>query len=334
MNKSITFFLGFIFLNAFCALHAENSAEITKKNEEVFQTETVNEEQAENGEIKISIEEKKSEEKKEDDIGTIIGNKVSEIINEIERRVPKIIENRKNFYIEGIRGFLGQFGPELDYISDESEIQNRGNQQPVEYHKPIIIASQKILYIRIDGFSEENFKKLKEECIDISKYKNQPIGIIFDIRSGAGENVLLSAEYASLFVDSYLLFSTKNTFKALFKVPIMIIVSSKTSGAAEVFAQILIKSGKAILAGDKTCGTPFPKYPVKLKSGGALLLPEIPSDLSWIESKPIEPAIAIKTDPQIEYSLISGEKNSEKKDEAIRRLCDLLISLEALHKQR
>ncbi|HPO90172.1 MAG TPA: S41 family peptidase [Victivallales bacterium] len=279
-----------------------------------------------------SIPQEKEENNK---ASTQAGRKITEIVDEIEKRVPKIIENRKNFYLEGIRGFLSQFGPELDYISDENQInQNKDIKNPSEFYKPILIDSQKILYIRIDGFSDENFIKLKEECLIISRYKNQPVGIIFDLRSGKGENPLLAAEYASLFYDGDILAFTKNKIRVNIKAPIIIIVSSQTNGAAEVFANFLLKSGKALLIGEKTYGVPFPKYPVKLNSGGVLFLPDIPTDLEWIEIKPLNPSITINPYPQIDYSKISMEKEAEKNDFVIRRACDLLVSIDALHKEK
>ncbi len=283
------------------------------------------------GEIRIVVE----EEKKEDDsVGVQVGRKLSEIITEVEKRIPQAVEKRRDFFAEGIKGFLEEISPELDYLPDESAIPPSGKTGDIEFLKPVIIHEQKILYIRIDGFTERNFVRLKEELVDISRFKNQPVGAILDLRSAAGENGLVAGEYASLFFDGEAVSFTKNSIKAVLKLPMMLLVGGRTSGDGEIFTCLLRRSGRALVVGEKTAGMPFARLPVKLESGGILLVPDIPAGLEWIKSAPIEPGIAVNPYPQIEYLKISGEKSSEMSDEAVRRVCDLLVSIEALHKDK
>jgi C-terminal processing protease CtpA/Prc len=145
---------------------------------------------------------------------------------------------------------------------------------------------------------------------------------------------LIAGEYASLFSDGDAVAFAKNSIKAVLKLPMMMLVGGRTSGDGEIFASLLKKSGRSLVVGEKTAGMPFARIPVKLQSGGILLVPDIPPGLEWIKTAPIEPGIAANPYPQIEYSKISGEKSSETSDEAVRRVCDLLISIEALHKDK
>ncbi|HPN83742.1 MAG TPA: S41 family peptidase [Victivallales bacterium] len=263
-----------------------------------------------------------------------LSKKLSEIISEIEKFCPQFIDRKQEFYSNGIRGFLEEVSPELDYVPDEKDIPKSSEVIRPEFHRPLIFSSHKILYIRIDGFSEENFKKLKSELSDISRLANPPVGVAIDLRSSSGNNGMVSAEYASLFSDDTSVSFVKNEDRGIIKLPLMILIGSKTSGDAEIFAALIMKSGKALLVGEKSVGAPFARFPIKLNNGGILLVPDIPTDLAWLRPSPLQPSINIRAYPQVEYSMISGSIGSEESDECIRRVSDLLVSLDAIQKDK
>lgn len=317
----------------FSAINAQTEDVIKNLDtpENSVKNEEKNEEQVSN-EIKIVI----TEEDNNDDNSELrqFEKKISEIITTVKKYCPQFVEKKKEFYSNGIKGFLEQTSPELDYLENGIDAPPKDEKKSPEFHKPLIIDAQKILYIRIDGFSEENFIKLKEECVDVARLSNPPIGVILDLRSSSGENGIISAKYASIFCNNDSVSFVNNKEKEILGLTMMILISAKTAGDPEIFTTLLMKSGRALLIGEKSAGMPFAKFPIKLNNGGTLILPDIPPDLAWIRISPLIPSVDVKAYPQIDYDLISKKVGSEESDECIRRVSDLLVSLDAIHKNK
>jgi hypothetical protein len=281
------------------------------------------------GEIKIVVKEQDERIDERSVFRKTIIDKIDEIVIEIEKSLPRISEGVEDREIaSGIQSMLKNFNSEIEYFPEG--IKTPPPEEP-EFHKPIIIANQKILYIRIDGFSFANFAKFKEECEDVSRLANRPSGIIIDLRNASGAEGKIAAEYASLFFDDGILSFVKNTEKALLKDPLLILTGGKTSGGGEIMAAILMRRKGTMLIGEKSAGIPFRKIAVALKTGGTLLIPEIPDELRFVQTKPVEPSILVTPYPQIEYSIAAEKSGSEKSDQCLLRSIDLLICLEAIH---
>jgi C-terminal processing protease CtpA/Prc len=282
------------------------------------------------GEIKIVVKAQDGRIDERSVFRKTIIDKIDEIVIDIETYLPRISEDIKDIEIaSGIRSMLKNFNSEIEYLPEG--IKTPPPPAEPEFHKPIIIANHKILYIRIDGFSFANFAKFKEECENVSRLANRPSGIIIDLRNASGTEGKIAAEYASLFFDDGIISFAKNTEKALLKDPLIILTGGKTSGDGEIMSAILMRRKGTMIIGEKSAGVPFRKIAVDLKTGGALLIPEIPDELRFVQTKPVEPSILVTPYPQIEYSIAAEKSGSEKSDQCLLKSIDLLICLEAIH---
>lgn len=184
-----------------------------------------------------------------------------------------------------------------------------------------------------EGKEEEEGKDgLEEELRAVSRLAFQPLGIIVDLRDCDGDgkaalkllSFFCSAEQlgeAALFPES----------RALFNLPVAVLISGETSAGAEIFASLIEKFHQGITIGETTAG-----HPVPLKMGQASgvfwLVPDIP--LSLIEPHAHTPMIEAPIRPRIDFAKLSGTAGLPSSDPALSRAADLLLSLDALKDRR
>jgi hypothetical protein len=165
-----------------------------------------------------------------------------------------------------------------------------------------------------------------------SRLKPAAKGLIIDLRDCSGHDFETMLECLKLFcpADKIPEPNKKNQQKRLFDLPAVVLLSRKTSGAAELFAGYLTAAG-AISIGGKTAGNPFPGKSFRLETGGTLVLPLIPGFIKKPLFVPFEPSIKEKALPMMDFKVLSREKSAEEKDECILKAVDLLISIDTLY---
>lgn len=194
-------------------------------------------------------------------------------------------------------------------------------------YPPLMIASNKIIYIRIDRPGEDTYKELKKESDYDSLVKNPPAGLIIDLRNASGTDIRAALKNLSLF-----LMENKEAPKS-FRTHAAVLIGSKTTGSAEVLAAMLESACHAIVIGSPSAGSPFKMKLEKLSTGGYVEIPQIPDDLRDASPAPLKPAVTIEAYPQINYETLTSKSGVEFNDKCISRAADLLISLDAIRKK-
>jgi C-terminal processing protease CtpA/Prc len=196
-----------------------------------------------------------------------------------------------------------------------------------------MIAGNRILYVRIDHWSEKTYEKLLEDCRLAATLGQKPVGIIFDLRASKGHDYSDTLRTAALFCNPEKMPADPSveTEKRMYQVPCVGLVGRQTTGTAEVFCRILRDAGRCLVIGEKTSGNPFPIQRIAL-GFGSLLFPEIPASYPRSRIEPILPDIAVADAKQAEFSEISEKSGGESADACLIRACDLLIGMHALKK--
>jgi C-terminal processing protease CtpA/Prc len=207
-----------------------------------------------------------------------------------------------------------------------------------DYFSPVIIKSNKIIYIRMDNFISDSIKKLYNDLIAIMRYSQKPVGIVLDLRNCIANDQKTAVQALNIFCKPENImknkeFSTLDTFKKFISLPSIVIIGKKTRGTPEVFAVLLKQLSQTILYGEQTFGSPFPFSIVELNSGAELKIPIIPEVFKSIPPYPVKPDIEFhNTYPQISYKDFTTKKEYENKDQAINRASEILLCLVALTK--
>ncbi len=210
--------------------------------------------------------------------------------------------------------------------AEEKGLNDIQDEKP-QIYPPLMIASNKIMYIRIDRPDEESYKELKKESDYDSLIKNPPAGLIIDLRNASGNDIRAALKNLSLFL------SENQEAPKTFKTHAAVLIGSKTKGSAEVLAAMLELSCHAIVIGNPSAGTPFKMKQEKLSNGAYVEIPLIPDELRDASPAPLKPAVETEAYPQISYEVLSSKNGAELKDKCISRAADLLISLDALRKK-
>jgi hypothetical protein len=199
----------------------------------------------------------------------------------------------------------------------------------------IIVAAQKVLYVRLDDFRKGTVKKARKDIEDAARLVRAPVGIVFDLRNGAGDEYAGAAQLLRLFHDEALKADARvdGDEASSIHLPAIVLIGRDTIGAAEVFAVLLERSGNALTLGQKTAGRPFARKKVLLRNGDMLLVPDIPPPLRAVAAVPVKPAVAAQAMPQVAYEKLAGTVNGDQEDACLQRAIDLLLSLHALHER-
>lgn len=264
--------------------------------------------------------------------------KINEIISEVETNYPSAISKYTSADMEkAVKALVTSLNSGIEYLSTEEAASTKDDAVKNSAPCPaIIIASQKVLYTRIDEFNPANFAKLMDDCESTARLANKPIGLIIDARDCQGYDYESCIRSLSLFCPPEKIPKTEDVEipRRSLNIPVIILVGNKTKGAAEIFAKLMLENGQCLISGSATAGYPFYKKKIFLKSGSCLLVPSIPKFLSHIPAAQVVPTINVAAYPQIAYEKLSGTAGSEESDKCLQRAIDLLISLDALHKEQ
>ncbi|HCE44715.1 MAG TPA: hypothetical protein DET40_14330 [Lentisphaeria bacterium] len=263
-------------------------------------------------------------------------SKINEILSEVEKNYPAAIGKYTPADEEKIiKSVTASLNSGIEYLSVGTAVPEEA-QKESKALPAIIISSQKVLYIRIDSFTPGTFTRLAEDCDNTARLANKPVGLIIDLRNCQGYDYESSLKSLALFCPAEKVPKDKNIElpKRLLNIPVMVLVGNKTRGAGEIFTRLMSESGQCLVSGGGTSGSPFMKTKVVLKSGSILLIPSVPEYLSGIPAAQIIPATSVVPYPQIEYEKLASTAGSEDSDRSLLRAIDLLICLEALHKDQ
>ncbi|MFA6290823.1 MAG: S41 family peptidase [Victivallales bacterium] len=264
--------------------------------------------------------------------------KANEIIAEVETNYPSAIAKYTPADMEKtVKSLVSSLNSGIEYLGTEDAALFKDEMKKDAVPCPaIIIASQKVLYTRIDEFNPVNFAKLREDCENTARLANKPAGLIIDLRDCQGYDYESCISSLALFCPPEKVPRTEDIEipKRALAIPVIMLVGNKTRGAAEIFARLMLENGQCLISGAGTAGSPFFKKKIVLKSGNCLLIPSVPNFLSGIPVAQVIPTISTAAYPQIAYEKLSGSAGSEESDKCLQRAIDLLISLDALHKDQ
>ncbi len=264
--------------------------------------------------------------------------KVNEILAEVENNYPLAIGRYTPADIEkATKSLVSSLNSGIEYLSTEEAALVQDEVKKDSAPCPaIIIASQKVLYTRIDEFNPANFAKLKDDCENTARLANKPVGVIIDLRDCQGYDYESCISSLAIFCPPDKVPRTEDIEipKRTLAIPVIMLVGNKTRGAAEIFSRLMLENGQCLISGAGTAACPFFKKKIVLKSGNCLLIPSVPKFLSGIPVAQVVPTINAAAYPQIAYEKLSGTAGSEESDKCLQRAIDLLISLDALHKDQ
>lgn len=259
----------------------------------------------------------------------------NEILEKVQKNYPNLAEKLDAGDKENIfKSIVKTLGNGLKYCPAGNSISAVKNHKSTETSYPaIIIASQRVLYARVDNFTEKILDQLAQDFANSFRLANPPSGLILDLRSAKGNQIEQALKGLGLFVKKEKIPLPEKgikPFQRCVKTPVLILIGEKTAGAAELFTMLLTKTGKAMPIGEKTAGEPFVKNKINLSNGDFLMIPEVPTYLSHIAPNAVVPAIKTNSYPQIDYQKLRSEVGSEAEDQALQRAIELIICLKAL----
>ena len=261
--------------------------------------------------------------------------RVNELILKTQKAAPAIsaefTEDRKLDLLKVFTAALGdgvEYVPALDFKPLKPNAAYKKNNP---YHKSIIIATGKVLYLRIDLFNKKTLKGLRSDCASIAELEEKPLGLVLDLRSAIGCDYGVVAKAVDLFIkNGKKVKVSKSVSSAFFDIPIILLVDVKTNGAAEVFAAAIVKAGRGICLGEPTAGVPFKKRKIMLANGDYLLIPVMPKKFAKLASTSLKPDIHFAAKPQISYKRLKSGGDAESSDKCVARAVELLICLNAI----
>lgn len=149
-------------------------------------------------------------------------------------------------------------GQKLEKTLKRAEI----NQPNVSYHG---IVDGNIGYIKLDKFLENSAQEVKDALVDIKK--NNPNGLILDLRYNGGGILQEAVKIVNLFVDrnvEVVIQKGKNPEKTIAyktfmsplepQIPLVVLVNSRSASASEIVAGSLQDLDRAIIIGQRSFG--------------------------------------------------------------------------------
>jgi carboxyl-terminal processing protease len=158
-------------------------------------------------------------------------------------------------------------------------------------------------------------------------------GVVVDLRGTSDGSVGSAVAVARLFIPSGILVQREERDRAIEKteaapgdgrvtVPVVLLSSVGTSGAAEVFAAALVENGRAELVGERTFGRAAEQSLVRLPDGSGLWLTTgrylTPSGKP-ISGSGLEPAVAVE-EPDVDMEAPPTSPADPALDAAVERL--------------
>jgi len=203
--------------------------------------------------------------------------------------------------------------------------------KPPEPKRAFTIASNRVLYARLDSFDKTSAKSLAENLTSVFRQPRKPVGVILDLRNATAGDVSSAVAAVGLFVSSGKLPKCGVQYQAkASNVPMVVLIDRGTKGPAEVFTSLAMAHGNVVTLGRSSAGRPFPKKDVELSNGGTLSVPLIPKGLEEIPRTPVPSSIKCDASPAVDYAELRGDIEAYKKDACLKRAVDLVICLEAI----
>lgn len=219
-----------------------------------------------------------------------------------------------------INAFVRQAIPEAGYMLEMPAEEISSTSAKVKSHHPIMLADNRILYLRLDDINPESVGKFAEECRAVAKMSVKPVGVALDLRSAGGSDLDSAAKLAAIFVP---------IADAILPQPLVVMVGGSTHGAAEALAAKLGRRGCSLSLGETTAGRPFPRLFIPLAAGGFLVMPQKSAGFAEVANTSLTPDISAAGEV-IDYDKLAAEKGIEIKDPALSKSIDLLIGFHAL----
>ena len=349
MHKMKYYFTSILFLIPLFGSFVVLCEEETKKDAEKIKITVIDITKEEKIEETTQIPEKKPEEKPAENENApeqplskfAVVNKLNEILSVFEAKSPTGLGAMNGETEEAIiNETLKKLRRGIVFSREKSK-----EEAPVpepEYYPPVIVSSQKVVYIRIDGFSEKILTMLKDDLQSVFRLKNKPKGVLIDLRNAVPHkyDYVVTLKTLALFIPGKLLpFIDGVEYPELLvkNMPIIALIGGKTCGEAEIFLNLMCKMKFCITLGEITAGSPFRMIEFPLKTGGYVRIPEIPKDLSEITPLPIPPSIVddpVHTGKQIGYKDISSQIDTEKTDPALKNALEIILCVEGLHPEK
>lgn len=255
--------------DSFILLKLNNKSVIQNKNESNSK-ERASKNLKEKQEIYNSLVKLKFTEEEFERIISYVNQNYSKITN---KEKPLALMN--NLFFSAANGYLRSLDPYSiitkvnldDDITTTNENDSKLNEISGKYLK-----TEKLIYIKIPSFSifgEENSVQLIKNIYnnlqnELSKEKDSARGIILDLRDNPGGYLDLVIDTVDLFLEDGEILITKIKGKSnesayakksvITKLPIGILVNSKTASGAEIVAGSLQENKRAILFGERTFG--------------------------------------------------------------------------------
>lgn len=153
---------------------------------------------------------------------------------------------------------VGRYGKTIEKELKRAEI----SQPNVSYHG---IVEGNIGYIKLDKFLENSAQEVRDALIDIQK--NNPAGVVLDLRFNGGGILQEAVKIVNLFVDrdvEVVIQKGKNpektiTYKTFMsplaaEVPLIVLVNSRSASASEIVAGSLQDLDRAVIVGQRSFG--------------------------------------------------------------------------------
>ncbi len=211
---------------------------------------------------------------------------------------------------KALQGLVDQLSPAVQLLNAESE--KEGNTEPSTdgFLCKTHLYDSHFLALRLGKVTSETPQAFLSEFGKISQ-STELKGIVLDLRNSVGEDYKSAAAIASSFIpsgQSPQVFTINNQdysaspvsaegeSKKISELPYILLTNKKTSGAAEVLAAILRKTGKTLLIGSCTAGQTISFKDFKL-SNGQLMRVAVDSvhfqDGSWMLPGGISPDVSV-----------------------------------------
>lgn len=168
-----------------------------------------------------------------------------------------------------------------------------------------------IAYLRLFLFGDKSDEEVKDALKELMK--NNPVGLIFDLRYNGGGSVDTAVAIASEFIDEGVVFyeiygdGTRDTYEAsgrglATEIPLVVLVNEGSASASEIVAGAIQDYGRAPLVGTTTFGKGSVQYWIPLSNNQGAVRVTIASWVTPLErqihQKGLEPDIPIIGIPQ------------------------------------
>ncbi len=223
-----------------------------------------------------------------------------------------------------IEGLLRKLTPTVQLVSPDS---------PANANPPTAIAKQRsfnpsVAYLRIGSLSSGAAKQIEDAVAKSMETKTE--GVILDLRFAEGQDYREAATVAGLFVakdlplltvqsigaDPQKIYNTRDPVMPT--TPLILLINSSTRGAPEALAATLQSHKRALVVGRDSAGEAFvqSEMPIngrvlRLASGKVTVASGV--DL-W--RRPVEPQIAVRTDPAEERGIVFETALKREKKQA------------------